>query len=260
MNATAPEGAARARLILRSRDSEGAAWFDDAELMRVDEATFEKLQTVAPETDRMVLHLPFTADVADHSRFAGLNSPISAVSGADGGTLLQRDETRGTVLALDGKDDFVEVPHSYVDDVLSPEESMTLSLWLNAQRPGPAFICGKIAEGGDEAKGYKLELTEDAKVRFSVAVDGALTPAAEQQAPIGRWAHVIATRTPDGTLTVTVDGRPGEPVHRPGAYSPSPRSFYVGADYGVKSFLQGRISDLRVFREAIAADDRDALD
>jgi hypothetical protein len=203
--------------------------------------------------------MPFDNDVHDHSLFAGLNSPIVSMSGRERATLLQASDARGQVLALDGRDDFVEVPHSYVQDVLSPPEAMTISLWLKADRPGPAFLCGKVAQAGDAARGYRLDLTADVKVRFSVAADGKLEPAAEQAVPIGEWAHVAAVRETDGTLCVYVNGKPGASVQRAGSYEPSPKSFYVGADYGVTDFFAGLMDDLRIYREALSAGEIAAL-
>jgi len=250
--AQVPAEASRARVILRSRANEGAAWFDDIELMRVDEATCERMNASKPQTDRLVLHMPFDGDVHDHSPFALLNGPIVSMSGGQQAVLLQPAEQQGWVLALDGKDDFVEIPHSGVEDVLSPPQAMTISLWLKADRPGPAFVCGKVAEAGDTAVGYRLDLTSDARIQFSVAADGKLEPAAEQAVPIGQWAHVAAVRKADGTLCVSVGGKPGAPVERPRLYQSSPRSFYIGADYGVRQFLAGRIDDLRLYREALS--------
>ena len=254
-----PAGASRARVILRSKANEGAAWFDDIELMRVDEATCDRIGAEKPETDRLVLHMPFDNDVHDHSLFAGLNSPIVSMSGGERATLLQASGDRGQVLALDGGDDFVEVPHSYVQDVLSPPVAMTISLWLKAERPGPALICGKVAQAGDAARGYRLDLTTDAKVRFSVAAGGKLEAAAEQAVPIGEWAHVAAVRETDGTLCVYVNGKPGASVQHAALYEPSPKSFYVGADYGVKDFFAGLMDDLRIYREALSAGEIAAL-
>ncbi len=253
--AEVPEGAVRARVILRSAANEGAAWFDDIELCRVERAAYERARQAEPTGDRLVLHLPFDTDVRDHSRFGQLNSPIVALSGAKRANLVRPKGHAGGCAHFDGQDDFVEVPHSYVEDVLSPGGAMTITLWVKAERAGPALLCGKAAEGPQGAKGYRLDLTSDGKIRFAVAVDGKLSPSAEAAAPIGEWAHIAAVRTEAGEMSVYVNGQPGAVVRRPGKYEPSPKSFYVGADYGVKDFFAGDLDDLRLFRAALSPEE-----
>lgn len=261
--ARVPPGATRARIILRSAGNEGATWFDDIELSRTDAATCERLRSAAPETDRLVLHCPFSSDLGDHSLFAGLNSPIAGLSGTQPASLLADSPGRGRALTLDGRDDFVEVPHSYVQDVLSPPGAMTLVLWLRTTRPGPAFICGKVS-GGAPPRGYRLDLTAHGSVRFSVAVEGTLEPAAEAPLPLqagvlSEWTQIAAVRDGEGGLCVYVNGAPGPRVVRAGAWQPSPASLYLGAEHGVTGFLAGSISDLRLYREALSPQEIAAL-
>ena len=247
-----PEGACRARVILRSSGNEGAAWFDDVELVRVDAATAEDINASGPEAETLVLHLPLDSDVQDRSAYRGVNAPIGAFSGNQAAELLADDPARGRVLALDGADDFVEVPHSHVEDVLSPG-AMTVSLWLRADRPGPALICGKFSDAGGKPRGWRLELGEDATVRFSVATGGSWEPAATAPLPIGRWAHIAAVRGEDGAMLVCVDGQPGAAVSGPGDYPGSNASLCIGADRGVSRFMAGRVDDLRIWRRALTA-------
>jgi len=257
--AAVPEGAVRARVILRSRGNEGAAWFDEIELTRVDAATAEAINAAAPQTDPLVLHLPLNTDVQDRSAFRGLNAPIAALSGAEAADLLADDPKRGRVLALDGVDDFVEVPHSHVEDVLSPPGAMTVALWLRAERAGPALIVGKMAGEEADARGWRLDLSAEEMVRFSIAVGGSVGPAAEARLPIGEWAHLAAVRGEDGAMAVFVNGEPGATVQRPGQYAASNRALYVGADYGSSDFLAGRVDDLRIYRKALSVDEIAAI-
>lgn len=256
--AAVPEGAVRARVILRSYRNEGAAWFDEIELTRVDVSTAQAIQAAGTQDDPLVLHLPFDTGVQDLSAHRGLNAPIAALSGTQASDLIADDPQRGRALVLDGLDDFVEVPHSNVEDVLSPPE-MTIALWLKAERPGPALIVGKMAGAGDHVRGWRLDLTAEGRLRFAVAVGGAMEPAAEAPVPLGQWVQVAAVRDAGGNMTVFVDGQPGASVTRPGAYLPADRALYVGADYGASHFLAGRVDDLRIYRRALSAEELAAL-
>jgi hypothetical protein len=147
------------------------------------------------------------------------------------------------------------VPHSSIEDVLSPSGAMTIALWLKADRAGPAFICGKAREAEGKAYGYRLTLTEAGQLEFAVAIGGAWTPAATAPIPLGEWAHVAAVRGEAGQMRLYVAGEPAEPLDRPGAYEPSTHSFYLGADHGVSAFYAGAIDDFRLYREALAEED-----
>ncbi len=248
--APVPAGAVKARVILRSVANEGAAWFDDIELVRVDEAGYQAALAAEPTGDTLVLHLPFDGDANDHSVFSRLNGPIAMLSGTQRANLLQAGEPSG-FLRLDGEDDFVEVPHSHVEDVLSPAGEMTLSLWLRIEGADGGFVCGKADEANGRARGFRLSVTPDGTAELAVALGGKWTTATAPL-PSGKWCHVAATRDAAGGLRVWVDGKPGETTPTQGDFEPSDHSLYIGADHGVSSFLKGDIDDLRLYRVALS--------
>jgi len=255
--AAVPPRARRARIILRSKANEGAAWFDDVQLMRVSPEQFEKAKSTGARGDRMVLHMPFEADTRDHSVFGQLNSPVAAVSGTGPAPLLHPADDDRPALTLDGVDDFVEVPHSHTEDVLSPRGGMTLALWLKVDAARSAFICGKASTVGGKARGYKLELTEQGRVRLSVATAVGAWERAHVDMPTGRWVRVVALRRATGEMMVYAGDSVGDVTRGPELLSASEAAFYVGANHGASEFLAGRIRDLRVYREALAPDDID---
>jgi hypothetical protein len=166
---------------------------------------------------------------------------------------------RGAAVALDGKDDFVECPASYVQDVQCPKEAITLMLWLWAREHRDAVLVAKEQRlAGQPPRGYSLRLTAEGRARFAIHTDqGAVVAESADVLPVRRWTHVVAVRSPDNQLAVYVDGRPGTPQIAAGQFLPPQAtatglsaSLYLGADTGVGDFFAGRLDELVLLNRA----------
>ncbi len=264
VEAAVPEGVERLRVILFSRENEGAVWFDDIERIRVDPEA--KPPTAEPKKQDLVLHLTFndgkTAQIADRSPYRGINGPNTGMSGGAPADLHVPDGRFGQAVAFDGTDDFVECPASYIQDVQCPKGAMTLSLWVFAAEHRDATLVAKEhAPAGRPAAGYRLTLRKDGRVAFLThTAKGAALAASAAPVPLRRWAHVVAVRTADHRLTVYVDGKAGKSVAcpaPPAAMPPVGRrpSLYLGATAGVRDFFAGKIDELALLRRALSAEE-----
>jgi len=264
-----PAGAERLRVILGSQSNDGAAWFDDIALLRLepDRTPSENLQPAKPKepkTEDLMLWLSFDegkgTNAGDRSPFAGINGPNLLASGGGPCDLFVAEGLRGAAVGLDGKDDFVECPFSYIQDVQCPKQAMTLMLWVWIEDYRDAVLVAKQQQlSGQPARGYSLRLAADGRVRFTVHTDrGPAVAGSADRLPTGRWAHVAAVRSPDGHLTVYVDGRPGSKYKSAAAplipevtRSGFSASLYLGADTGVRDFLAGKLDELRLLGRAL---------
>jgi len=263
---TAPPRAERLRVLLRSRSNDGAAWFDDVALVRLDPASVPSESSKAKEakSDDLMLWLSFDEAagtyVHDRSSFSGVNGPNLLASAGVPCDLFVSEGVRGAAVSLDGKDDFVECPASYVQDVQCPKEAMTLMLWLWIEEHRDAVLVAKEQHlAGQPARGYSLRLSAEGRVRFTIHTDqGAVVAESSGVLPAHRWTHVAAVRSPDRQLKVYVDGRPGTTEKAPGQLLPPQAtatgltaSLYLGADTGVRDFFAGRLDEVLLLNRAL---------
>jgi hypothetical protein len=264
VEAAVPEGAERLRVVLFSRENQGAVWFDDIELMRVDPKA--KPPSAKPKVQDLVLHLTFDdgkgVNIADRSPYRGINGPNPGISGGVPTDLHVPDGRFGQAVAFDGADDFVECPASYIQDVQCPKGAMTLSLWVFANEHRDAtFVAKEHAPVGKQAAGYRLMLRKDGRVAFVThATKGDAVAASAAPIPLRQWLHVAAVRTASHTLAVYVNGKPGKSVVCPGPSAAMPPvgrrpSLYLGATAGVRDFFAGRIDELALLRRALSAEE-----
>jgi len=267
---TVPPRAERLRVVLESRSNDGAAWFDDIALVRVDpnhvaSPTPHTRKTVAEDR---VLQLSFDegqgTHVCDRSPYSGVNGPNLLASGGVPHDLFVSKGVRGAAVAFDGKDDFVECPFSYVQDVQCPQRAMTLSLWVWVDERRDAILVAKEQRPKQgAARGYSLRLGTDGRVSFAIHTDRG--PAAAESAgplPARRWVHVAVVRSPNNQLIVYVDGQPGSVKKATGRFLPTKvttsgcsASLYLGADTGVRDFFSGKLDELIIFNRALGRDE-----
>ncbi len=271
VEAAAQPRAERLRLVLCSRSNEGAAWFDDIALVRVDPhkktpAKSPPVKKAKPAREDRMLWLTFDegrgTHVRDRSPYTGINGPNLLASGGVPCSLYTSKGAKGAAVGFDGKDDFVECPFSYIQDVQCPEDAMTLMLQVWAEDHRDAVLVAKQQRIANQpARGYALRSGTDGRVRFTIHTDrGPATAESADKLPLRRWAQVIATRTPDNQLTVYIDGRPGTAQKAPGKFLPSTStkvgfgaSLYLGADTGVRDFFAGRLDEFLLLNRALDA-------
>jgi len=266
----APPRAERLRIALRSRSNNGAAWFDDVALVRLEPggAPNESIQPKAAKSDDLMLWLSFDEAsgtyVQDRSSFSGVNGPNLLASAGVPSDLFVSEGLRGAAVRLDGKDDFVECPASYVQDVQCPKEAMTLMLWVWAEEHRDAVLVAKEQRLPDQpARGYSLRLGAEGRVRFTIHTDqGPVAAESAGPLPVDRWAHVAGVRSPENQLTVYVDGRPGamqkatgRPLPPQATGSGLSASLYLGADAGVRDFFAGRLDEVHLLNRALDAEE-----
>ena len=266
VEAEVPEGAERMRVILRSCANEGASWFDDIELMRIDpgERSIGPLSIHEPKSEERMMYLSFDegkgTSIPDRSVFSGINGPNLSASAGVPYDLHDPDGWIGSAIAFDGVDDFVECPAHMGMDVQCPEKALTLSLWLWVRDYRDAvLVCKEQYPGNGQPKGYRLMLKVHGRLQFTIHTDaGDAVAESAYRAPLGQWFHVAAVRAEDDHLNVYVDGKPGETIHSPGAFRMAqtirgaPSSLYLGADTGVRDFFAGKIDEFLLFNRALS--------
>lgn len=269
VTAEVPAGAERMRVILRSRLNEGAAWFDDIELVRVDPAArrTESASDQEPKHEDQMMYLSFDegegTSVPDRSVYSGINGPNLAASAGVPYDLHISEGRVGSAVAFDGVDDFVECPAHIGMDVQCPEKAMTLSLWIWVKDYRDAVLVSKEQYPRDQqARGYRLALTEGGSLQFTVHTEtGDAFTRSSGEVPLRQWVHAAAIRTEDNRLAVYVDGKEGNAVQSASAFRPAhtssgaPSSLYLGADTGVKSFFAGMIDEFVLLSRALSSEE-----
>ncbi len=270
--ADVPEGAVRVRVILRSVENEGATWFDDIALHRLESVpTAEGVPASqsAPRTEDRVLRFTFNetsgVHVNDHSPYAALNGPNMTFSAGIPAELHAQDDQRGAVISFDGIDDFLECPASHIQDMHAPEGAMTLMLWVrNTGEAQDAVLVQKEQRPRDgKARGYRLSLNEGGNVQWTVHTEsGPVIAVSKAAIPGNQWVHIAAVSVPGESLMIYIDGvlqgtaELKDKVLRPRkARVGAPPALYLGANTGVRDFFQGQFDDLILLNRALAPDE-----
>ena len=177
-------------------------------------------------------------------------------SGVDG-TLFgapawETDAERGTVLVLDGTDDYVEIPGPY------ELETYTLSLWFRFDgTPGGTGDVVSLYAVSGHLHGVLLELRSDGTMRYlhraePMGTGGGTTEYTTDTYDNGNWYHMAAVKTAD-TMTLYINGE----VALTGSNSTSfeePALVVLGTLGGTSNarYFTGAISDFRIYNRALA--------
>lgn len=263
-----PKGAECVRVILRTLSNEnGAAWFDDIRLIRIDPQERKSIGVTAkpPKPEDKVLWLDFNEGegkyLRDRSVFqAGPNIGICGYSPCD---LHVPEGVVGSAIEFDGSDDFVECPASIGIDRQCPENAMSISLWIYVHDHRDAVLACKEQYPSDlKKKGYRIMLSSDGTVRFIIQTDaGPVVATSPGRAPLQRWAKIVAVHTADNRLIVYLDGKPGKEVRSKAAFRPAvfvrgvPSFLYLGADAGLREFFAGRMDEFILFNRALSPEE-----
>jgi len=254
VEAIVPKGAAWARIALRSDGNQGAAWFDDVEVVRLTSAKQSSTVRRAHEDDTVML-LSFEekgVHLRDTSSHGCLHFPIVGCSGPRLGDLHTLDGWSGMALALDGKDDFVEVPYSRVQDVLLLEREFTVMLWVYADEKRDAYLICREQQTQNDYKGFRIETGVDGQLRFFVSFNGSAYPFVRAPYVVGQWMHIAATVNRSGLQRFYVNGKLIDQTKRKGSLCPAADSdLYLGSDHGIARFFKGRIDQVQVVRRAL---------
>jgi len=257
-----PDGAEKARIACRSDGNQGAVWFDDVSLVRIDGFGQKDIAADAERPrgdDDLLLHLRFDGEgstVTDASRYARFHGPIVCLSAGTPADLHSDDGRSGRCLAFDGVDDFVELPRWKLDDQLHPGREMTVLLWAWVEDLRAAYLLAKESVKGDGYAGYRLALDEDGRLWFTVGVGGqAVSVLSPEPVPLQRWTLLGATFDGLGRRRLFVDGQVVAETEcgEERGLAACDRDLYLGADYGVAAFFRGRVDEVRLYNRAVSA-------
>ncbi|MGQ9592006.1 MAG: LamG-like jellyroll fold domain-containing protein, partial [Planctomycetota bacterium] len=179
------------------------------------------------------------------------NGHGGALAGPHGGPSWTQSE-RGTALRFDGRGAFVETD-TYLADLEIP---FTISVWVNpAERQVQhADILGNH---GEPYVGINIQQDGDRTNRFGFGFgDGRRWQGAGPvRLEAGRWQHLAAVA--DGEAAVLyVDGFEKSRNPAKGPFAPNPaQNFKIGQGYHTGRFFQGLLKDVRIYREALSADE-----
>ncbi len=162
-------------------------------------------------------------------------------------------------LSFDGKNDYVDCGNA---EVLAPEQ-MTLALWAFFEdNASYQYLLGK-ATNLSPSRDYALLTTGDGKPEFSFgeSASSQVLVRSGEVSPVGQWVHLVATR--DGSIaSLYVNGQ----LESSAAYTFSVmnkgyglRIGSIGSKDGWAGFFEGMIDDVRIYDQALSADEIQGL-
>jgi len=157
----------------------------------------------------------------------------------------------GGALALDGLDDYIEIPHS---DALTVDNEVTVMAWVNANRhefPGAGYQ-GIIAKSNGP-RSYSLYTTSAGVMHFSTAGAGSSSSAT---VPLNEWTHVAAMVV-GGQHQYFVNGIPagsgGSGVTLPGTADTA--AVLIGNTHEASREFGGLMDDVRIYKKALTEEE-----
>jgi len=194
--------------------------------------------SVADLTDGLIAYWPFNGDTND--AFGDHDGVLV------GGASLVADNTRGSVLNVDGVSGHVEVPHA-ADMVFATSDSYTIAAWVYLEELTGSWqtIMAKSRDQGDH---YGLWITDSGEWMGGGWENRGSNAVAQV------WVHFAYVQ--DGTAssgTSYIDGEvdwSGGPRNGTGL-----GNFWIGGADSVVEFFKGMIDDAIVYNRALAADE-----
>ena len=131
---------------------------------------------------------------------------------------------------------------------------LTVGAWCKPERAD-----GVIAAHGNQMFGYSLYLKDGVPHFLTTATGLTFEVTGPQKLPLGKWVHLAATVDGNARITLLVNGRPVDRLHRGFFVSQPPRDgFAVGADerltvgdYEGPMHYSGLIEDFRLYWGAL---------
>jgi hypothetical protein len=160
----------------------------------------------------------------------------------------------GLALDLDGKKDYVSVPHS---ESLNPGTSLwTVTAWLRKSSSGNQIVVFK--DNGNLSSYYYLVVKS--KAQFSVCLGGGeMTVQGTSAINDGKWHHVAGVRSGLRTIQLYVDGVLEAAMSFEGSKSVigtnSPLKIGVGNPYAGLGYFAGSIDQVGLYNRALSADE-----
>ena len=166
----------------------------------------------------------------------------------------------GKALKLNGRSDWVEIPH---DDSLTVDKNVTVMAWIKTPRHGgpKGALWQCIVAKGNNPRSYSL-YTEEESGGVHLSVSDARGGNSYQHVVLNRWQHIVA-QVDSGIHRYWINGRPTA-AYPVGAYLPGradTASVRVGNSHDIKPaaspdrhFL-GLIDELRIYNRALSHDE-----
>lgn len=247
---TIPHEAEKAVVTCRSENNQGIVWFDDLELVRLKPEEPAKPQGIVGR-DNLALYLPFEEKgytVADKSNYGDiLNGPIITCSGKELADLHVKG-IRGNCLKFDGKDDFMELPLSRIQDPLAAEKEITVSVWVYVDGRQNAFLLSKETASG----GYRIELNEDGRLQFLLPAGKEPAVNASMNYPLKKWFHLACTVRQGEKIRLYKNSMlAAESEDVVTSIDAREADFYLGADKGIEQFFRGKLDELKIYNRLL---------
>lgn len=248
-----PDEAEKAVAACRSENNHGITWFDDMELVRLKPEEPAKPQGIIGWDD-LALYLPFEEkgySIEDKSNYRDLNGPVITCSGKELADLHIKG-IRGNGLEFDGKDDFLELPFSRVQDPLAAEKEIAISLWIYADKLQNACLLSKETLNG----GYRIELSENGRISFLFSAGKKPVVESSTDYPLKEWFHFTCTAKTREKIRIyknTELSAESEDVVTD--INAKAADFYLAADRGVENFFKGRVDELKIYNRILDLSD-----
>jgi hypothetical protein len=164
----------------------------------------------------------------------------------------ETDPERGTVLTLDGTDDFVFITGPY------ELETYTVSVWFRFDgTPGGTFDIASIYGMSAHIHGILLELRSEGIMRYlhraqPMGTGGGTTAYTTDTYDDGAWYHMAAVKTAD-TMTLYMNGEVALTASDSTVFEEPVQVVLgrLGENNGARSFV-GALSDFRIYDRALA--------
>jgi len=199
--------------------------------------------------DSLILYFSFDEldgkNTIDHSKYENNGEIAGAPKHVEG--------KFGKALELNGKTDWVEVPH---DEILTVDKSVTVMAWINTERhqgPGGQRWQGIVAKGnGPRSYSFYTEFPSEC-LHLSVGGSGSVC---NGKVELEKWQHVVA-QVDDGTHRYWING---ENVGEFGGKPPPPgkadtANVLVGKTHESQREFLGLIDEVRIWNRALSEEE-----
>ncbi|MBN1670849.1 MAG: LamG domain-containing protein [Kiritimatiellae bacterium] len=260
-----------------SADNIGIVAFDDIELTRIRKEAVPAAERATAESidpDALLIlrfrEKEFVRDQAAHGGWGGhmasgkmlqdlslntkANYGIFCYSEGRWADLHARERNGRWCLALDGKDDFVEIPpcpHWDLSDDFFARDVFSVVMEVRFAARRDAVLFTKDGATAGSRAGYQLRATKDGRLRFLAGLQGqGFQTLVETAYTPRRWLTLGVCVRPDKTVELHIDGRLRDSAQLKAPLAHSDNALYLGSDNGLTDFFRGEIRRFEFYKRA----------